>query len=548
MTRVHRLIPLFAMTLSLLAGTAWAYHDGPHQHGGVDPGQGLDPGLGSLHHAVSTREPQAQAYFDQGLRLVYAFNHEGAVAAFTRASQLDPNLAMAHWGIAYALGPNYNLPMAPEAHARAFEEVRKAQALRDKASPAERDYIEALSKRYSSDPKADTGALNLAYEDAMAQLSRKYPKDVDAAVLYAESLMDLRPWKLWRPDGTPEEGTTQIVAVLERALRLDPNHLGANHYYIHAMEMSPDPGKALASARRLEVLAPSAGHLMHMPAHIYIRTGDYISAARVNEAAALADEKLRAAGVQSMYTLGYYGHNLHFLAVSYGMAGQSRQSADAARKLASLVAPQLREIPFLDTFYATPAQVLVLSERWGEILALEEPPSEARISLTMHHFARALALAATGHPEEAQAERSRFAEVAATAPQDAGWGNNSALDVLAVAGPYLDGRLAWMAHDLPAAVRSLRIAAAAEDKLAYDEPSNWYLGSHWMLGRALLDSGDAKGAEAAFREDLKRNILSGRSLFGLRSALVAQGRAREAAAVGKQFELAWRSADIPADH
>lgn len=511
---------------------------------GIDPGRALDPGLGKLHHPVSTRQPQAQAFFDQGMKLLFAFNHEGAIAAFARAAQLDPDLAMAHWGIAYALGPNYNFPMSPEAHKEAYAELAKAIALKDKASVRERDYIDALSKRYASDPQADVGPLNRAYKDAMAALARRYANDVDAQVLYAESLMDLRPWKLWKPDGTPEEGTPEIIAVLQRALKLSPDHTGANHYYIHALEMSPHPEQALAAARRLETLAPAAGHLVHMPAHAYIRTGDYIAAERVNERAARADERLRAAGVHSLYTVGYYGHNLHFLAVSAALAGNAAKSIAAARKLADVVKPQLKDVPFLDVFYATPAQVLVLFDRWDDVLALAEPPFEAPFSGAMYHFARALAFAAKGRADDAKAERAKFGAMVAATGKTIELGNNSALAVLAVAAPYLDGRLALLAGDAPGAVDALRHAAAAEEALAYDEPPGWYLASNWMLGTALLRAGDPAGAERAFRADLKHNVASGRSLYGLRAALAAQGKERQAAAVQAQFVRAWRGADV----
>jgi tetratricopeptide (TPR) repeat protein len=530
-----------AIAATLLAALASA-HDVVKP--GIDPGRALDPGLGSLSHPVSTKNKQAQAYFDQGLKLCYAFNHEGAIASFRRAADLDPQLAMAHWGVAFAYGPNYNFPMAPEAHKAAYAAVQRAIALRAKASPAEQAYIDALSRRYSSNPDEDVGPLNAAYKDAMADLLTRYPRDIDAVVLYAESLMDLQPWKLWSPDGKPLGATPEIVNLLERALKARPKHPGANHFYIHAMEMSPTPEKALPSAKLLEKLAPSAGHLVHMPAHTYIRTGRYLDAARINERAVLADERLRAAGVKSMYTLGYYGHNLHFLAVSYGLAGNAAKSIANARKLAAVVEPQVKDLPFLDGFYATPAQVLVLFDRWDEALALAEPPFEAPFSSALWHFARALALAGKGRLDDAKAEREQFATTAAAVGKTFEVGLNTAPAILAVALPYLDGRLAMMRNDLPAAVQALREAAAAEDALNYDEPPGWYLGSYSLLGTALLKSGDATGAEQAFRADLRHNVGSGRSLFGLQAALRTQGKKAAADKVKKQFDQAWRAATI----
>ncbi|GGC69950.1 hypothetical protein GCM10011396_16220 [Undibacterium terreum] len=508
------------------------------------PGNSLDSGLSPLHHAVSTKNKQAQAYFDQGLKLVYAFNHEAALASFVRAIELDPHLAMAAWGMAYALGPNINQPMSEPAHKLAYGALQQAIVLKKYASASEGAYIDALSKRYSADPKADSTALNVAYKDAMADLSRRYPNDVDAAVLYAESVMDLHPWKLWKADGTPEEGTLEAIAALEKALKRQPNHIGANHYYVHAIEMSPYPEKALASARRLETLAPSAGHLVHMPAHIYIRTGDYLAAARSNIAAAHADERLIAAGGQSGYLTGYYGHNLHFLAVSYAYAGNAEQAIAAANKLADMVRPKLKEAPYLDSFYATPALIYTLFDRWDDILALPEAPFEAPVSTTLWHFARSIAYAGKGRNEDAQQERSKFIAAKSSTGEAEEYGNNRSRAVLEVALHYLDGRLALFAKDAPAAVLALREAADAEDKLSYDEPPNWYLSSGWMLGNALLQEGDAVGAEAAFRNDLKHNIASGRSLHGLQLALNEQGKPNQAEQARKQFVQAWRGADI----
>jgi len=515
---------------ALLGAGPSSAHEPPA--GGVDPGRAIDAGLGPLQHPVSTKNGQAQAFFDQGLKLVYAFNHEGAVASFRRAAELDPDLAMAHWGVALALGPNYNFPMSPEAHKAAYEALGRAIALKSKASAAEQAYIDALARRYASDPKADSAPLNAAYAEAMADVARRYPNDVDAQVLYAESLMNLRPWALFSADGKPAPGTDRIIAVLEGALRHRPDHIGANHYYIHAVEMSAEPERALESARRLETLAPSAGHLVHMPAHTYIRTGRYLDAARVNEKAVAADERLRAAGVQSLYT-----------AVCYALAGNAARSIAAANKLAAFVRPQLKDVPFLDLFYATPAQVLVLFERWDAILAMPEPPFEAPMSATLWRFARALAFGSKGQMKEARAERELLARAIATLPATLEFGTNSAPAVMAVALPYLDGRLALLAGDMPAATRQLRAAAEAEDRLNYDEPPGWYLGSYLMLGHALLRAGDAAGAETALRAELKRNVASGRALFALQMALKAQGNDRLALRAQRQFNQAWIGAD-----
>ena len=528
-------------------GAAPAFaHDAPPSAARASP-DALDAGLSRLHHPVSTHNHQAQEYFDQGIRLVFAFNHEAAIKSFQRALEIDPELAMAHWGIALALGPNINLPMGSAAHQAAYAELQKAIALKAKASPIEREYIDALSARYSANANADLAPLQLAYKNAMKELVRRHPQDTDAAVLYAESLMDLHPWKLWGPDGTPTEGTLELVHVLEHAQAQQPNHIGALHYYIHAIEASPHPEKALAAAKRLENLAPSAGHLVHMPAHIYIRTGNYIDAIRVNEAAVRADERLAASGAKSYYLAAYYGHNLHFLAICNAIAGNYARAIAAADKLYAHASPMIREIPSLDGFLYTPAMVLAKFGRWDEILALPEPPFEAPISGTVWYFARTLAFAAKGRLVDAAAERAKFLEAANTLPRTLELGNNDAGELVAIARPYLDGRIAMMRGNLAEAIEHFREAIAAEDALAYDEPPAWYLSSREALGAALLRSGDFVGAEKTFRDDLVHNPESGSSLFGLHAALVAEGRGDEAAKVQARFERAWRAADVKLD-
>jgi tetratricopeptide (TPR) repeat protein len=534
----------FVMIASLVAGGDPATPNASAAH--AVTGTAIDRGLGTLHHPVSTQSKEAQLFFDQGLKLTYAFNREAAVRSYQRALELDPNLAMAYWGIAYASGPDINNPMTAERKLKAFAAVEKAATLESHATALERDYIEALRKRYSANEPVDRTPLDVAFKDAMAALSAHHPEDIDAAVLYAESLMMLHAWKWWRPDGTPEKATPEIVAVLQRVLRTEPDHIGANHYYVHAVEMSPNPEIGLAAARRLETLAPSAGHLVHMPAHIYMRTGEYLDAARVNEAAAHADEYVHAMDDKSEYLPYYYGHNLHFLTVSYSYAGASNKAGAAAARLWAKALPDIKVQPEISDYYCSnPAQVYVLFDRWPDVLRMQEPPAEAPLSRAFFHFARTLALAATGQPAQAKKERSIFVTaVGGFGPKDS-YGLSPAADVMAVALPYLDGRLALMANDLSAAAANFRLAVSAEEKLAYDEPPDWYLASGWMLGTTLLKLGDVAGAEAAFRADLRRNIAHGRSLAGLAVALRKQGKASEADEVQKRFEYAWRGADVP---
>ena len=541
-------MPALMARLGLLLAVAWSAASAAHNNipAAGEASVALDPGLGSLHHAVSTGNPLAQQYFDQGLRLVFAFNHEAAIHSFRHAAELDPNLAMAWWGTALSLGPNINRAMHAKAHRAAYEALQKAIALKAKASPKERAYIDALAKRYSANGEADVAPLQVAYKDAMKKLSRRYPDDNDAAVLYAESLMDLNPWKFWSPDGKPAEGTLEIVAVLERVLARAPDHPGANHYYIHAVEASPHPEKALPSAKRLETLAPSAGHLVHMPAHTYMRTGDYLAAARANVAAIAADERRASIEGESVYMIGYYGHTLHFLAIANAFAGNSRDAIAAAKKLYDVEAPRVKEAPYVDGFLFTPALVLVEFERWDEILALPEPAFEAPMTDAMWRLARTLALAAKGRSADAEVERAKFLEAASALSKTMDYGNNDAASLAAVARPYLNGRLALMAGNNAEAIRSLELAASAEDALAYDEPPGWYLPSRDALGTALLREHYYGAAEQVFRDELEHHPESGRALYGLSAALLAQSKDKETIEVGKRFERAWRAADVNA--
>ncbi|MFL6332293.1 MAG: hypothetical protein ACJ754_03025 [Pyrinomonadaceae bacterium] len=536
-----------ALLLALLSacGAVYAQHE-HHTTQSKDEAK-LVSGMGSWRHPVTTRSAEAQRFFDQGLSFVYAFNHEEAVRSFRRAAGLDPSLAMAHWGVAYALGPNINLDVDPGREKAAFDATQRALALAPKASPKERDYIDALSKRYTDDPKASPETLRRLAEEfsrAMGALSKKYPDDLDAATLYAESLMNLRPWRLWEKDGTPAEGTKEIVATLESVLKRNPNHVGAIHYYIHAVEASPDPARALAYAPRLERLMPAAGHIVHMPAHIYQRTGDYEASARSNEAAAAADRAyIKASGVQGVYPLMYYSHNLHFLAVSYSFAGRYADALRAARQLEANVAPHLKEMPMLEGFNTTSALVLVRFRRWEEVLKSPEPPAEQAATRAVWTWARGMAFAATGKTAEAEAALNSFAAAEQSIPADAQFGLNKASDILKIAGRMLAARISAARGEHGRAAELLKEAVATEDGLAYDEPPAWFLPAREAYGAALLADGRAAEAEAVFREDLRRNPHSGRSLLGLAESLSAQQKTWAAAEARRQFAAAWRGAD-----
>lgn len=512
----------------------------------ASPQPSLLPGLPPLSHPIATSSLEAQKFFDQGLNLVYAFNHEEAVRSFTRAAELDPKAAMPWWGVALALGANINDPQPEAARLqRAREAVEHARALSSESPEVERDYVEALGIRYAGEPAADPKQLAADYNAAMRALSQKYPDDPDAASLFAESGMNLKPWKLWLNDGSPADGTLEIVAVLESVLKREPQHPGANHYYIHAVEASPDPQRALPSAERLPTLAPGAGHLVHMPAHIQMRTGSYAAAGRSNARAAEADrEYIRQTGAQGMYPAMYYNHNLHFAAAAWSMAGNSAEAKKAADQLSASATPLLAEMPMVEAFLTMPAFVSIRFQRWGEVLRIPDPGQKFPILKSVWHYGRVLALIAVRDGKRAQPEKKQFEAARASVPPGAFYGNNSPGDVLTLASLILDARLAWLAGDRTASIETWRKAVAAEDALAYDEPPPWYYPVRESLGAALLRDGRATEAEAVFREDLARNPRNGRSLFGLAEALKVEQRSADATWVERQFAAAWKDADV----
>jgi tetratricopeptide (TPR) repeat protein len=509
----------------------------------------LMPGLGQHHHTISTKDTEAQRFFDQGLTLVFAFNHEEATRAFRRASALDPQSAMAFWGIALALGPCINLDVDPPHEQAAYEAVQRASSLASGATERERDYIQALAKRYSSDPKVDLRKLDAEYANAMRELSKRYPDDLDAATLYAESLMDLHPWKLWSLDGRPTEGTEEIISVLESVLRRDPSHLGANHYYIHATEASPHPEWALPSARRLETLAPAAGHLVHMPAHTYMRVGDYAAAAHSNAAAADADRVyLRKSGTTgSMYDMMYYCHNLHFLTASYSMEGDFGHAKQAADELMAHVSPMLHDMPMAEVYVPTPIFVLVRFHRWDEVLKLPATPHTLAMTTAFWHFGRGVAFAAKNQIGMAEAERKILETAQKETPADLEFSfySNKAKNFLDLAAAILDARIANARGEHEQAIKSWESAVEIEDGLYYGEPPEWFYPVRESLGAALLLDGEANRAEAVFRTDLQHYPRNPRSLFGLLKALEVQQKSSDVEEVRREFEAAWKNADVP---
>ena len=505
----------------------------------------LIPGLGEVHHPVSTKNRQAQQFFDQGLKFVYGFNHDEARRSFQRAAELDPKLAMAHWGVALTLGPNYNLPVDPERERAGYDAVQRAVALKESASEPERAYIDALVVRYSNDPKPDLPALDRAYADAMRKLAARYPDDLDAATLFAESMMNLNPWKLWSADGKPAEGTEEIVSTLESVLKRDPNHLGANHYYIHAVEASTHPERALPSAARLEKLAPAEGHLAHMPSHIYARVGDHAASARCNAAAMVADKKfLEQTHEQGFYRLMYYSHNMHFLAFADCMRGDFAGAKTAADQLVANVKPGVAAIPMLEGFMPTPIIVLLGFERWPDILKLRQPEASLVLTNAIWHAARGIAFANLGKTSEAENEQKAFRDLVAKSPPDEMYDMlNTRGAVYKVFDNVLTGAIAHSRKDDNGAVDAFQQAIAAEDALSYSEPPAWYPPVRPILGRLLLAMNRAAEAEKVFREDLNRSTRDARALSGLRDALKAQGRDYEAEQIDQQFRSAWKIAD-----
>ncbi|HJT65364.1 MAG TPA: hypothetical protein VJ749_02850 [Pyrinomonadaceae bacterium] len=505
----------------------------------------LTSGLGDVNHPVSTSNAEAQKFFNQGLAYIYAFNHEEAVRSFKRATDLDPQLAMGYWGMALALGSNYNVQADGPSLLTAYTNVQKAMELAPKASEHDRAYINALSKRYSSDLRVDQQKLAVDYKNAMGELSKRYPDDLDAATLYAESMMNLHPWKLWTLDGKPGENTLEIISVLEGVLRRNPNHTGANHYYIHAVEASTSADRALPSAARLGKIAPKAGHLVHMPSHIYIRTGDYSKAAQSNVAAIAVDrEYMTQTGAQGLYTLMYYNHNIHFLASASAHKGRYADSIKAARELEASVAPNLKAMPMLEAFRPYPIVSLVRFGRWDDILKEPKPDEALKITTAFWHFARGSAYVSGGQLENAKAELNALQALAKTIPADTPWGNNMAADVLKIAHLMLAGKIAFAHGDKQAAFDLLNKAAAAEDATYYNEPADWDLPVREVLGALLLGSGHAAAAEKVFREELRRHHGNGRALFGLAESLKKQRNVREAQKVTREFQQAWKDADV----
>lgn len=506
--------------------------------------------LGGFHRSVSTDSPQAQLWFDRGLALCHAFNHEEAVRCFERSLQEDPTLAMALWGIAYALGPNINnLEIEPHKIAQAAYCLRLAELLSKQAPQLEQDLIAALALRYTTPVPEDRQPLNEAYADAMRNVHEQHPDDALTTTLFAESLMNLRPWKHWTPDGEPAKETPEIVTVLENGLKRFPDYPGLSHFYIHLMEASPTPEKALPAADALREAMPGAGHLVHMPSHIDVLLGNYDAANEANQKAIAADaEFLKREGPYNFYTL-YRIHNYHFLVYGAMFNGQSDLALSTAYEIPKQIPEDLliELTDFLDAFMPTPLHVLVRFGRWDQILAEPEPASYLPMSRSVWHYARAIAYATTGRVKKAEAEQARFQKVRATVPETSILFNNTSRDILGVANAMVAGEISYRKGEFNLAFEQLREAVRLDDQLNYDEPWGWMQPARHALGALLLEQGKDREAESVYRNDLKRHPKNVWALHGLVEALEKQGKSAEASKYRAQFETSATHADVSID-
>ncbi|MCC5606486.1 hypothetical protein LC612_06700 [Nostoc sp. CHAB 5834] len=536
------LLLIWVLILSLIAPSAAIANSKPlYVYAQARQPYTLISGVGTIHHPVSTSNPQAQEFFDQGLNLIYAFNHDEAVRSFQHAAKLDPHLAIAYWGIALALGPNINLAIDPNRELAAYQAVQQALALSTQASAEERDYITALAKRYSQDPNADLYQLALYYAKAMATLVKRYPDDLDAATLYAESLMDLHPWQHWTKDGKPQPDTEEIVGILESVLKRNPNHTGANHYYIHAVEASLSPERALMSAKRLATLAPTAGHLVHMPSHIYFRVGDYEGAMQANKQAIAQDDiYIKKYQVQGSYPMMYYNHNIHFLMVASSMAGKYKDALQAAETLVANATAIDPYAPMLEGFLGSKMLIQTRFSDWNGILKTPAPDAKLPTTTALWHFARGMAEAATGKLEDAASESQALLAAKQGISTEATIGFSPASRILDIASKVLNAKIAREKHDYESAILLLKKAVALEDTLDYVEPPDWYFPTRESLGSVLLAKGDYAQAEKVFRADLEKYPHNGLSLFGLQASLQALGKEQAAQLVKTELETAWK--------
>ncbi|MGH0029244.1 MAG: hypothetical protein ACQGVC_05610 [Myxococcota bacterium] len=558
--RTTRLLWILASTLLLGCATGEGTHAG-HAHGDEDhahthlprrvvpdgAGAPLFNDLGSFHREISSDSELAQRYFTQGLVLAYGFNHAEAHRAFKEGSAQDPDCAICAWGEAYVLGPNINKPMDDADVPAAWEATQRALAKADAASPVERALVEALAARYAPEPVADRSGLDLAYAEAMAGVAAAYPDDLDVLTLYAEALMDTMPWDYWIDPETPKPATERVLASLETVIARDPEHIGALHLYIHAVEPSSQPGKAESAADRLGPLSPGAGHLVHMPSHIYLRVGRYHDASVANEKAAAADESyITQCRAQGFYPAAYYPHNVHFLYASAAFEGRSEVSIGAARKLSANMTPEIvAAVPISEEFVPMEWFALARFGRWQELLAAPAPRDDWRYATGVWHFTRGMASAATGDLAGARGDLAAVDRIAAEPALERVFASGSSgRQLLTIASRVLEARIAGEEGRFADAIAPLEEAVALQDALPYTEPPPWYFPTREALGQALLRAGRPKQAQAVFAKQLAYTPRNGWSLYGLMAAQQAQGDTAGAAATQQQIAEVWERADI----
>lgn len=504
-------------------------------------------GLGTNGRAITTSSNEAQRYFDQALSFLFAFNHDEAIRSFRKAAELDPAASMAWWGIAIANGPHINFPMMlPEQSEAAWEALQRARKEQRAAGEVERALIDALSARYTKPAPADRAQLDLAYANAMRDVWKRYPGDADVGALFAEALMDLRPWNQWTPEGRPQPGTEEVLATLEAVLRMKPDHPLALHLYIHAVEASHDPGRADVAADRLRDLQPGLGHLVHMPSHIDVRRGRWREAVAANTKAIVADDRYHAITPRQGFYGLYMAHNHHMLAFAAMMTGHRREAFDAIDTMTSAIPPDwAREFaPIADGFLAMPLEVRVRFGAWDEVLAAPEPDPIFPMARAMRLYARGVARSAMGDTKGARTEQAAFQAARTVVPADALFGNNRSADLLSIADRVLEGEISYREGRREAGIASLKEAVALESRLKYDEPPSWILPARHTLGAALLDSGEPREAERVFRADLEHLPNNRWALFGLEKSLRAQGRNSEAGKVEAELRKASKGADF----
>lgn len=541
--------PARTLTLLLLASALFAGCASDSSAQSDDRIAPLLDGMGDHHHPISTEDSMAQRYFDQGLILAWAFNHAEAARSFREAARRDPDCAMCYWGEALVLGPNINAGMPDENVPKAYKALQKAQEHASNATEREQAYIEALSARYEKNPPDDRSGLDRAYADAMKELAEKYPDDADAQALYGEALMDTTPWDYWQENGDPKPVTDTILATFESVMEAHSNHPGANHLYIHTVE-AQHPEWGVEQAERLEDLVPGAGHLVHMPSHIYIRVGRYHEGSLANERAIKADQEYVAqCHAQGLYPVAYVPHNYHFLWATATMEGRGERAIEAARSMAAKIdTSQMRDSGYgtLQHYWITPLYAQVRFGRWDAILDREKPAEDLIYPTAVWQYARAMAFVRTDHLDRAQQALDRLRQLAdhPELEEVTVWDINTTAHIMKIAARVVAGELAAARGNLDAAIQHLEEGVALEDDLNYDEPPTWHHPVRQTLGAILLKADRPAEAEQVYRKDLERFPKNGWSLYGLAESLRAQAKIAEAKKVQDRFEEAWQYADV----